>query len=165
MHLVASSSETLPSIAKWYTGSEKSSLQLITKNIGTSKALQPGARILIPMNVLKTARPMPKRAAPKKKSKANQGKTTAQTTYDEIMDDLNPTASHSVSLPPPLTNEIKNEEREVVESISTETHLIPGENTPKESNSGNSFDPSGRSLEEIVAEEEAELKKLRGEME
>ena len=60
IHSVRTSSESLESIAKWYTGSsEKASLLASENNLSPTESLTPGLEIKIPLKELKQVKMMP----------------------------------------------------------------------------------------------------------
>jgi hypothetical protein len=70
VHLVSKQGETVRSISKWYTGSEKSAKEIAQlSNVRESTPLKVGQRVLIPTKYAKKTTPPPK---PKSRPKSQQ---------------------------------------------------------------------------------------------
>lgn len=60
IHVVKSDSETANQVAKWYTGSEANAQEILSLNGIVTPHLVTGARIIIPLKLLKNTKAMPK---------------------------------------------------------------------------------------------------------
>jgi len=149
VHVVVSRNETLSKLAQWYTGKADNSKKILEHNRGYAKhKLQIGDRVLIPFDLVKNMKPFPKAPAPTRKGpKAGSSK------------DSTPDTKGDVEGPPSSSS---NE-------LSTASPIQPAGATPQppqgeHGSSATALGSHGKTVEEMVAEEQAELEKARQEL-
>jgi hypothetical protein len=170
VHLVYFGAESIPKISKWYTGSDKNGKVIETLNVTVAKnGLQAGERVLVPLELVKTLVPMPKQE--RVKSRMGKGKHRHQpapskelpSDVDVADTDLGIEAIGSApQLPPPLSVDPQmSSDPKAIEDVGLTTNPpLHSEPTPS-----TTLGPDGKSVEDLIKEEQAELDKLKKELE
>ena len=170
VHLVAGSSETVARIAKWYTGSEKNSKEINGVNEAVVKnGLQVGERILVPFNLLKTVSPLPAATKSQKPRKQSGGarrrdgvpvsEPAEQPPIEATSETVAPTQPESVGSP---STDLATQHTEAAPAPQApETDPTPIVEAPPPPSLGS----DGKSVEDLIREEQAELEKLKTELE
>lgn len=181
VHLVSSNYESFGKISKWYTGSEKFGKELAEINSKVAgNGLQSGESVLIPFASLKTVAPMPKAVGTKKNKSTKKGKKkgSAPLALDsvELQSDemeLEPTTPEhlEVEVQPdqtaiPVTEPTKQQTDEPKDPMQPQdVDVVPlPTGLDNESKSADNLSNGGKSLEQLVREEQAELERLKREM-
>jgi hypothetical protein len=181
VHLVTNSYESFGKIAKWYTGSEKSAKELAELNANVAlNGLQVGESILIPFGSLKTVAPMPKTVGSKRGKSTKKGKKkeisskvlesvelqSSEIEYEQTSPEMLEEEMHQ-NQPHVQSEKVDTqivEEPEVL-STSQDRDVVPLPTAPEdEAKIGDNLGNGGKSLEDLVREEQAELERLKKEM-
>jgi hypothetical protein len=181
VHLVTGSNESFGKISKWYTGNEKFGKDLAQLNSKIAgNGLQVGESVLIPFTNLKTVAPMPKVVGTKKGKSTKRGKKkgssppaldSVELHTSEIESEPNSPETYEVEvhqnqpdMPSDEAHILVQEEQKILTS-SNERDVVPLPTAPEnEAKGGDNLGNGGKSLEDLVREEQAELERLKREM-
>lgn len=181
VHLVTSNYESFGKISKWYTGNEKFGKELAELNTKVAaNGLQNGESVLIPFASLKTVAPMPKVVGTKKGRSSKKGKKKGNSTvvldsvelqYSEIEDESNSPETFEEEIHHNQAGTSSEEEQllaideQKILTTSQDRDVVPLPTAPENDvKSGDNLGNGGKSLEDLVREEQAELERIKREM-
>lgn len=170
-HIVSSNGETLGKISKWYTGEEKGWKEIEKSNPLIRRAsLRAGDRILIPMELVHNTEPLlkvtskppvinkkktahaPKLHAPEKPGPSNEPDDSSE----EISGEGTQIQPHADLTP---FGSLTKPDLQPVEA-QRDIPVLPSANETPPSG----FAPEGKSMEQMILEEQAEVEKMKKEL-